>query len=76
MAMTDTPTAATRAGGPGHPVTFRRELRLHSVLAFGLAYLAPIIVLGTFGVISQKSNGGTAGSYLIAMLAMLLTATS
>lgn len=49
MAMTDTPTAATRAGGPGHPVTFRRELRLHSVLAFGLAYLAPIIVLGTFG---------------------------
>ncbi|CEI27099.1 Amino acid permease. Membran protein [Propionibacterium freudenreichii] len=76
MAMTDTPTAATRAGGPGHTVTFRRELRLHSVLAFGLAYLAPIIVLGTFGVISQKSNGGTAGSYLIAMLAMLLTATS
>lgn len=65
----------TSAGSPG-PVTLRRELRLHSVLAFGLAYLAPIIVLGTFGVISEKSNGGTAGSYLIAMLAMLLTATS
>lgn len=51
-----------------------RQLSLHSVVAFGLAYLAPIIVLGIFGVISEKSNGGTSGAYLIASVAMFLTA--
>lgn len=77
MSLTRTETAqqgaaAASSSSPG----LHRQLRLHSVLAFGLAYLAPIIVLGTFGVISEKSHGGTAGSYLIALIAMLLTATS
>jgi putrescine importer len=31
-------------------VTLKRSLDLRSVVLFGLAYLAPIIVLGTFGV--------------------------
>ncbi|WP_154654277.1 APC family permease [Acidipropionibacterium thoenii] len=80
--MSATPTTPPVVGstGPGDPASashnLRPQLQLHSVLAFGLAYLAPIIVLGTFGVISDKSHGGTAGSYLIALVAMLLTAAS
>ncbi|MDN5977214.1 APC family permease [Acidipropionibacterium jensenii] len=80
--MSATPTTRSVVGGTGptgqahSSHDLRPQLRLHSVLAFGLAYLAPIIVLGTFGVISDKSHGGTAGSYLISLVAMLLTAAS
>lgn len=38
--------------------------------------MAPIIVLGIFGVIAVKSDGGSAGSYLLATVAMLFTALS
>lgn len=76
MSIHSTPKEAPQAAKPGGGPGLNRQLKLHSVLAFGLAYLAPIIVLGTFGVISEKSNGGTAGSYLIALIAMLLTANS
>jgi amino acid transporter len=53
-----------------------KTLGLRGVVMFGLAYMAPIIVLGIFGVIAVKSNGGSAGSYLLATVAMLFTALS
>lgn len=49
---------------------------LRSVVLFGLAYMTPIIVLGIFGVIAEVSAGGSAGSYLLATVAMLFTALS
>ncbi|SER60051.1 Amino acid permease [Propionibacterium cyclohexanicum] len=76
MPTTDATQLASPTAPPEPAGRLHRQLRLHSVLAFGLAYLAPIIVLGTFGVISEKSHGGTSGSYLIALIAMLLTAAS
>ena len=59
-----------------HHTGLQKTLRLHSVVLFGLAYMTPIIVLGIFGVIAEKSNGGSAGSYLLATVAMLFTALS
>jgi amino acid transporter len=53
-----------------------KTLGLRSVTLFGLAYTAPIIILGTFGVIAEASDGGSAGSYLLATVAMLFTALS
>lgn len=53
-----------------------KSLGLRGVVMFGLAYMAPIIVLGTFGVIAVKSHGGSGGSYLLATVAMLFTALS
>ena len=53
-----------------------KTIGLRSAVLFGLAYMAPIIVLGIFGVIAEKSNGGGAGSYLLATIAMLFTALS
>ncbi|WP_175760060.1 APC family permease [Burkholderia anthina] len=38
--------------------------------------MAPIIVLGTFGILSQSSGGRAPLSYLVALIAMLLTALS
>ncbi|WP_235435880.1 APC family permease [Mycobacterium sp. EPa45] len=61
---------------PAHPHGLQKTLKLHSVVLFGLAYMAPIIVLGIFGVIAEKSNGASAGSYLLATVAMLFTALS
>jgi putrescine importer len=53
-----------------------KTIGLRSAVLFGLAYMAPIIVLGIFGVIAEKSHGGGAGSYLLATIAMLFTALS
>ncbi len=59
-----------------HHGTLQKQLHLRSLVLFGLAYMTPIIVLGIFGVIAELSNGGSAGSYLVATVAMLFTALS
>ncbi|HEY2205940.1 MAG TPA: APC family permease [Pseudonocardia sp.] len=53
-----------------------RTLRLRSVVLFGLAYMAPMIVLGTFGVIAEETGGTVPSAYLLALVAMLFTAFS
>jgi amino acid transporter len=60
----------------GYQSPLEKTLGLRSVILFGLAYMAPIIVLGIFGVIAEASDGGSAGSYLLATVAMLFTALS
>lgn len=60
----------------GHPTRLTPTLGLRSVVLFGLAYMTPIIVLGIFGVIAEASQGASAGSYLVATVAMLFTAAS
>ena len=68
--MTET---AQRPGEAGH---LNATLGRGGVTLFGLAYMAPIIVLGIFGVIAEASAGASAGSYLLATVAMLFTAAS
>ena len=53
-----------------------RELKLRSVVLFGLAYMTPMIVLGTFGVVAADTGGAVPMAYLLALLAMLFTAHS
>ena len=67
--LTDAPTT-TKA------VTLKRSLNLRSVVLFGLAYLAPMIVLGTFGVLALKTHGTVPTGYLLALVALLFTAMS
>ena len=52
------------------------RLSLAGVVVFGLSYMAPAIVIATFGVIAVLSNGATALAYIFATLAMILTALS
>ena len=46
------------------------------MVLFGLAYLAPMIVLGTYGILAQKTNGSVPTAYLFALVALLFTALS
>jgi putrescine importer len=61
---------------PATAPTLDRSLRLKSVVLFGLAYMAPMIVLGTFGAIAELSDGAVPSAYLLALVAMLFTAYS
>ncbi|WP_349903339.1 APC family permease [Parafrigoribacterium humi] len=61
--MTDSPTLV-------------RTLGLRSLVLFGLAYLTPLIVLGIFGVVAEATGGASASAYLIALVAMIFTASS
>ena len=53
-----------------------RSLNLRSLVVFGLAYMTPLIVIGTFGVIASITSGASAGAYTLATAAMLFTAHS
>lgn len=53
-----------------------RRLTLFPLVLFGIAYVTPFIVLTTFGVFSQASNGTLATAYALATVAMLFTALS
>ncbi|MGV0813108.1 APC family permease [Mycolicibacterium boenickei] len=59
----------------GQP-TLVRALGLRSLVLFGLAYMTPLIVLGIFGVVASTTAGASASAYLIALAAMLFTASS
>lgn len=56
--------------------TLDRSLTLRSIVLFGLAYMAPMIVLGTFGAIAEETKGAVPSAYLLALVAMLFTAYS
>ena len=47
-----------------------------SAALFGLSYICPVVIISTFGVIAQQSQGATALAYLVATGAMILTASS
>ncbi|HEX5407841.1 MAG TPA: APC family permease [Pseudonocardiaceae bacterium] len=53
-----------------------RTLTLGPVVLFGLAYMAPMIVLGTFGELAESSGNVVPTAYLLALVAMLFTAVS
>jgi len=54
----------------------KQSLGLGSVALFGLAYMTPMIVLGTWGPMAVTSHGTAATAYLLAAAAILLTAIS
>lgn len=55
-------------------ISLKKTLGLGGLILFGLAYMTPMIVFGTYGVIYEESGGQVATSYLMAMVAMLFTA--
>ena len=75
MSVAAGPPIATRVDVAA-PATLERSLNVTTVTMFGLAYLAPLIVLGTFGVIAEASAGTTASAYLLSMVVMIFTALS
>ncbi|MHC5352130.1 APC family permease [Pseudomonas sp. A46] len=54
----------------------QRTLTLGAVVLFGIAYMTPIIVLGTFGILADTTGGLVPSAYVAASVAMLFTALS
>ena len=65
-------TQTTEAQAP----TLRRTLGLGGVVIIGIAWVTPLIVLATIGIIAQLSNGAAPTAYLVTLVAMLFTAYS
>lgn len=61
---------------PDAPVRLQRHLTTTSAALFGLSYICPTVVISTFGVLAVATRGATAAAYLVATLAVLLTAIS
>ncbi len=58
------------------PQGLQRTVTLWPMVLFGLAYITPFIVLTTFGVFSEVSNGTLATAYAVTTVAMIFTALS
>jgi amino acid transporter len=54
----------------------QKNLVLWHVVIIGLAYIQPMTLFDTFGLVSDKSHGHVPTSYLVALVAILLTAIS
>lgn len=52
------------------------KLSLSAVVAFGLAYLAPTLVMVIFGIVAVTSSGSATSAFLVGTVAMLFTALS
>ncbi|MDC0933530.1 APC family permease [Arcobacteraceae bacterium] len=57
-------------------LVLKKSLGLFSLVLFGLAYMTPMIVFGTYGILYEESGGNVASSYAFALIAMLFTAGS
>lgn len=53
-----------------------KKLSLWQVTIIGIAYMTPMTVFDTFGIVSGITNGHVPLAYLLALGAMLLTAWS
>ncbi|MCM3571188.1 APC family permease [Neobacillus mesonae] len=56
--------------------SFNRTLTLVPVTLFGIAYMTPVVVFTTFGVLSEATQGLIVSGYLVTIIAMLFTAYS
>jgi len=74
MATPTVPTGRGDGSDNGSGVHLRRVLGTGSILLFGLAYMLPLAVFTTYGVVTVTTGGHLAGAYLVTTVAMLFTA--
>ena len=72
MAINSPLTIAAQSG----KTRLRKSLKLWQVVMMGLAYLTPMTVFDTFGIVSGISDGHVPASYLLALAGVLFTAIS
>lgn len=53
-----------------------KKMSLWQVVVIGVAYMTPMVVFDTFGIVSGLTDGRVPLAYILALLAMLLTAFS
>jgi putrescine importer len=57
-------------------VKLKRSLKLWQIVIMGLAYMTPMVVFDTFGIVSGVTEGHVPTAYIIALIGMLFTAAS
>jgi amino acid transporter len=57
-------------------VTLKRALGLRGLTLFGLAYLVPLTVFTTYGIVTELTGGRLATAYAVTLVAMIFTALS
>lgn len=60
----------------GYEQSLSRVLPLSSLIFYGLAYLCPVTIFSTYGLVSNMTHGMLSLTYAVATLAMILTALS
>ncbi|MFJ4347534.1 APC family permease [Pseudomonas sp. NPDC089401] len=71
----------TTTAQPQHPESpstdrFRKSMGMTALVLFGLAYMVPLAVFTTYGLVTQMTKGHLPTAYLLTLAAMLLTAYS
>ena len=59
-----------------HGGQLKRTLKLRHVIFIGLAYMAPLAVFDTFGIVSDITKGHVPAAYVLITIAVLFTAYS
>ncbi|MCA0178288.1 MAG: APC family permease [Actinobacteria bacterium] len=60
----------------GDDIHLKRALGVTGLTLFGLAYLVPLTVFTTYGIVTEETGGRVAFSYVFTLAAMLFTALS
>ncbi|MBC8944601.1 MULTISPECIES: APC family permease [Xenorhabdus] len=76
MSHNTTATLGTVQASASNRVQLKRTLTLFQVVMMGLAYIQPMTIFDTFGIVSKLTDGHVATSYAIALIAILFTALS
>ncbi|MEX0446822.1 APC family permease [Xenorhabdus sp. SGI246] len=76
MSHNTTATLGTVQASASNRVQLKRTLTLFQVVMMGLAYIQPMTIFDTFGIVSKLTDGHVATSYAIALVAILFTALS
>ncbi len=80
MSEKERTTNVETSGGSLEKFHYKQELnrvmKLPSVVFFGIAYMAPITIFTTYGLVTNMTHGMLSFTYLVATLAMMFTAMS
>ena len=69
-------TPLTNISGVQSPATLQKTLGFWHIIIIGLAYIQPMTLFDTFGLVSEESHGHVPTSYIVALVAILLTSIS
>ncbi|WP_151794325.1 APC family permease, partial [Acinetobacter nosocomialis] len=66
----------TNLSGTKPTAKLQKNLVLWHIIIIGLAYIQPLTLFDTFGLVSERSGGHVPTSYIFALVAILLTSIS
>lgn len=69
-------TPLTNISGVQSTATLQKTLGFWHIIIIGLAYIQPMTLFDTFGLVSEESHAHVPTSYIVALVAILLTSIS